>query len=321
MPRLERKRALLRCVGLLALVAAVPALLAWQASPQPSPSESATARLHGRLVVNGEPMSGCRVTLWHQPWIGIPPKTQTRADGSFDFGSVAAGEIWLMIDTVEGSATLTRTEHFTLANHEDRDVEVVRDAGSIRGTLTGALGDAGQLVVHVQCDMKSEVGDVGRLRVFVPGRMTTPDEKGNFSMGPLVTGRYILDVERHLEKFQMGEFLADHAIAVVVTKGEATSIEPLELLPEVEVSGRFELPSDKRLVKMIVARGVWFTRRYGSGITGETARLAPDYSFSLRLVPSTYRLGSYGVDDDPHAEADPLAVPPEGLSNVVIKLR
>jgi hypothetical protein len=72
---------------------------------------------------------------------------------------------------------------------------------------------------------------------------------------------------------------------------------------------------------MIVARGVWFTRRYGSGITGETARLAPDYSFSLRLVPSTYKLGSYGVDDDPHAEADPLVVPPEGLSNVVIKLR
>jgi len=306
--------------GVEALFAAI--LLASQtAPPDPAPKASPTARVHGRLIVNGEPMSGNRVTLWHTPWVGIPPQTVTGADGSFDLGWVPAGESWLMIATADGTATFTRTERFNLAADEDRNVEVPREAGSIRGTLTGALGDTSQLLVHLACDVKSDVGDVGRLHVPTPGRSAKPDANGSFSIGPLVTGRYTLDVERHVGGLHVGEFLTDHATSIVVTKGDPTSIEPLELHPEVEVSGRFELPADAHLVELIARHGVWFARPYGASRTGDTAHLAPDHSFSLRLVPATYELGSLGIDDDPHAEADPLVVPGEGLSNVVIQLR
>src|SRR5258705_5627880 len=69
-----------------------------RASRPCAPRVRSTAHVHGRVLVNGEPMAGWHVILLHDPWIGIPPQVDTRPDGTFDLGRVPCGPSWIRVD-------------------------------------------------------------------------------------------------------------------------------------------------------------------------------------------------------------------------------
>lgn len=311
----------MRKVASIGLVAALLACGKGAPDPRPTPAPAPPARVHGRLVVNGEPRSDYRVLVRHDPWIGTPPRTRTLRDGSFEFTDVQAGVIWLDVETPEGFAAFTRTPRFDVAAGADRTVDIEREAGDVAGELTGAVGDAEEQRVVLSCDTTSDLGDVGRLRVDVGGRVTMPDRSGRFACGPLVTGRYTLDVRAVVRSEPWGQRLVANLTTVTVEKGRTTTLPPIEVLPQFKVSGHFELPENARLAAIIRRNGIWLARvPRGSDVSTPSIHLALDNSFSIRLLPGTYEVGTLGIDDEPHAHADPLVVPPGGVSNAVIVL-
>jgi hypothetical protein len=280
-----------------------------------------TAHVHGRVVVNGEPAAGFHVWSRHEPQIGMPQATQTLADGTFDFGSVPSGESWLSVATPDDAVRFTRTRHFTTTPDEDKHIEIARDAGFIHGTLTGAVGDTRTLRVFLLPDSDSAVDATDRLLIHARLQTVTPDPDGTFSLGPVVTGAYLMNVERLHDNPRGSECVAEQPTPVVVTKTDTTRVESLVVLAEVTVAGRVELPPDAELSQLVVRDGIWFARSIGADRTGGTALLAKDLTFSLKLVPGEYVVGSHGIDDEPHAEADVVVVPPQGSTDVVIRLR
>jgi len=245
----------------------------------------------------------------------------TLADGTFDLGAVPSGETWLSIATPNDTVQLTRTRHFTTAPDEGKYVEIARETGFVRGTLTGAAGDSKSLSALIYPDPGSAVDATDHLLIQVPLQTVTPDPDGDFAFGPLVTGAYLVIIERRHDDPRRSEFVVEQPTRVVVTRSATTSLAPLVLLPEVPVTGRVELPPDPELSKLIVRHGLWFARDCGAQRTGGTAELAKDLTFSLQLVPNEYVVGTYGVNEESHVEADAVVVPSEGVKDVVIRLR
>jgi hypothetical protein len=148
-----------------------------------------------------------------------------------------------------------------------------------------------------------------------------PDRSGRFAFGPLVTGRYTLDVRAVVRNEPWGQRLVARLTSVTVEKGRTTTLAPIDVLKQFVVSGRVELPADARLAKVIRSRGIGLMRiPRGSDVTTSSFDIAPDNSFSIRLLPGTYNVDTCGIDDEPRAHADPIVVPPGGLSNAVIVL-
>jgi hypothetical protein len=289
-------------------VIALSCLAVSKAARPSAPRVLSTAHVHGRLLVNGEPMAGYHVILLHTPWVGIPPQVDTLSDGTFDLGTVPSGTSWFQFDTKGRTDVFTGSERFEIAPDEDREVEISRDAGFLRGSLIGALDDPASLRVWASPGKRN-------------CRHATPDLDGNFVIGPILVGEYTLEVKRCLDLKGAGEYVSGDATPAVVSKGVTTTVAPIEVLREVAVSGCFELPANPRLVNLILSRGIWFNRDHGSTRTGVTARVAADGSFAVKLVAGTYRFGSLGIDDDPHVEIDTLVVPPDGASSLQIMLR
>jgi hypothetical protein len=277
-------------VAFIAVDVVALSCLAWSKAGRPSvPRVQPTAHVHGRLLVNGEGMAGYHVILCHTPWVGIPPQVDTSSDGTFDLGTVPSGTSWFQVDTKGRTDVFTGSERFEIAQDEDREVEISRDAGFLRGKLIGALDDPSSLRVWASPGKKNS-------------RHATPDQDGNFEIGPMLVGEYTLEVKRSLDWRGVGEYVSGDATSVVVSKGVTTTVAPIEVLREVAVSGRFELPANPRLVKLIVRSGIWFHRNHGNTMTGVTAHVAADGSFAVKLVAGTYSFGSLGVDDDPRIE-------------------
>lgn len=150
-----------------------------------------TGRVAGRLRVNGAPVEG-----WHlRTWGRLRRSATSAADGSFDLGLLAAGDVQIMISPPGRSfmnGASTHTETLTLEVGDERWVDIGFDVGMVTGVV---VDDRTGFPVR-GATVSARAIDQGNNNWF-GGRFGTSatDENGYFEIGDLATDTYAVHVD------------------------------------------------------------------------------------------------------------------------------
>jgi hypothetical protein len=172
---------------------------------QQGPARDASGKTGGSSIVRGRvvadesdrPLSRARVTLQPETDLRIDP-VFTDAEGRFAFSALAAGRYTIAVTKTGyvwgrlGRHEIDRSTSFTLSDRqavEDLDVRLLR-AAAIAGRIVDEFGDP-VLAASVQVGSLQRVN--GELR-FVATRGGLTDDRGDFRVGGLPAGTYIVAV-------------------------------------------------------------------------------------------------------------------------------
>jgi len=145
-----------------------------------------TGRVSGRLRVNGAPVQG-----WHlRTWGKLRRSATSAADGSFELGLLAAGDVTIMISPpgrnfMNGASSYTHV--LTLNAGDERWVDIAFDAGMVTGTVVDDR--TGLPVRGATVSARSVENEGGN---WFGGRYGTSasDENGYYEIADLAAGRY-----------------------------------------------------------------------------------------------------------------------------------
>lgn len=283
------------------------------------PIEGPTATLGGTLTVDGRVGAGNMVMTFANNR-RFAAKVDDR--GRFDLGTVPAGDLWVQVtggtnDMMFGNDNTLWSSNVKLTAGETRELTIEVQTTSIHGTCLGVDGTplAG-LFVQGNGRLKGEKDGNGNIWI-----RTTTDAEGQFHFTRIAEGTWSLDVRSSGDKPMRGQVSGIEAHA-----GSPVSGLRIELKAAMVVKGRVELSTlgkpqwawlaFYRLKENdpATANGDWGD---SAGVQTDTGAFQTD-----DLTPGRYRVQLHvqsGEDKQTQHSCDLLVVPPEGLTNVVLR--
>jgi hypothetical protein len=279
------------------------------------PIEGPTAQFGGSVTINGQMVSGAVVTLAAGERNRI---VRTDERGRFDFGIVAAGEVQCAAHAPGSSLLIGQGDAlwssvFTLAPGEQRDVTITLATSSVSGVCVRRDGTpAAGAWILVQGTTKT---DTGAEDLFLSA-MT--DDEGKFRFAHVVAGPWRVTVQHQGDEPGRCERDLDVRAGVEVTDLRLQLERPVTVAGRVELAGSsvsdgngwigfYRLPDEGDAT----GEGTWVT-----GVT-----LASDGAFTTEdLGPGRFR-ALFSVGDGSSYACEPIVVPAEGLSGVVLRRR
>ncbi|MCB9897748.1 MAG: carboxypeptidase regulatory-like domain-containing protein [Planctomycetes bacterium] len=244
-----------------------------------------TGRVRGRLLVNGRPAEGWKIRTWGR----IRRSATTAADGSFDMGSLEAGDVSLMIGSGNESfpGASVEVHEFELQPNADEFLELSLRTGTVGGRVVDALTN--QPIEGARVTVRSTESK-GR---WWGGRssfdVTGPD--GRFEMEPVGEGSYLAEIE-------MDGFARQTSEAFDVPAQGTARVPDVRLTRGLKVSGKLTLVDAAEAPDWI-----WLN---ATTSTGSRATARPDkndmtYTFD-DMAPGTWEVSIYtsnGVEYEP----------------------
>lgn len=280
-----------------------------------------TARMTGRILVNGRPGSGIQVDVRSQEDWRRHRRAQSDASGRFDCGIVPAGKINLTLErtnSASGRSTGVLTMRtFELAANDVRDVLIEIETGRVRGRVVTALD--GRAVAGAGVSLQ-------RIQEPTPGgaepessdwtyQGTQAEADGTFLFPEVPKGNY--RVEAEAEGYVKASVLA---VAVQVN-GEPPLVE-LKLSVGVPVEGKLDLGdvTDARWIH------VWLKPKDDSNFSDGVQVDIETLAFKIEhILPGEYeahvnvmRQVGETFDQVPFAPVS-LTVPEAGATGVVLR--
>lgn len=233
-----------------------------------------TARLSGRLTVNGRPGDGWKVRVWGD----IRRSATVEPDGRFEMGLLAAGETVISFtppgSQLQGIAGVASEELVLEPNTvEYREFELAMGAieGRVRSAIDGRL-QAGVGVTAVPV----EQGGKGR---WFNRPATVTLEDGSYRIEPVTAGRYRVRAEK--ETF-------------ATTSSEEFEVRQMQTVRGIEIGLMGSLTMTGRVVlegQETLPEWMWLVARSEDGANESASVNAEDGSFELDgLGPGTYTI-------------------------------
>jgi len=260
-----------------------------------------TGTLRGQLVVDGRTEAGWTLRTWGK----IRRSAKTDAEGRFELGRVAAGEVEVQISAPGRAYTDSRVHEHEVDVAPDVETyeTIVLTTGSIQGRVVTEPGGfpiggvavtaqrAGELSEEEEEEEEEAAGALARGR----GRATAlTDARGTFSLGPLAEGRYRVRVEGTHEH-------AGAAVDQVRVTGRGPTLGvTLRMVEAINVSGRVVFTGTDE-----TPRFMWLQAEREDGEGREWTRVdAEDGTYSFEgLAPGAW---SFTLASDLDTRFEPL---------------
>ena len=273
-----------------------------------------TARLRGRVLVNGQPGSDWSLTLYPGENWGDRKSTRTDAAGQFDFGQVQAGQAQVQLKR-RGSIDRgpywmggNQIKRVLLAENEARELLFALETGGLRGRVIADADGSGVGGAQVSVTDRDPSAALDQDAAWTSLSATT-ESSGAFVINDLPTGRYRVSVES-------GEFAPATAGPVIVPfNGEPPPLE-IRLVRGFQISGVVRLPDGVETDYFYI----WLQEKGGQEFVATAEPDSKSGQFTLENVsPGTYLL-HVAADGGPYLPQD-LEVPQGGLMDLRIELK
>ncbi len=261
--------------------------------------------LVGRVTVNRAPGQDLTVRVKEQGGSGREKATETRDNGTFDFGEVPAGDIVVSVVAHHPPRTLAiKKMHLQPgdAGECDFDVKTGRVEGHVRAARNGAPVAEARVLLIEDADEKSD-----RLGVNVD---TATGDDGEFWFDLVPAGRYVVT-------FQCNGFAGTSVGPIDVRDNGVPVRADAKLVSAVSVSGTVELPTDAGAAPYLFVQFENEDKNAGFDLGGFTFVDPNTRRFELpNVAPGKYRVHVFGSEHN--LSAVELEVPTSGLTNVAL---
>ena len=271
-----------------------------------------TARLRGRLLVNGTPRANWSVTVFPGGNWGQRKSTKTSADGAFEFGEVPSGGARVQLErggsVNRGWSDGHQVRTIQLAPNEVRELLFDLRTGGLRGRVVSH--EVGSPVSGAQVEVSSGRPSLGlneETTYSSVGALT--DAAGEFSFPELPAGTYQIRIEAE-------GFAASLAGPVEVPFNAEPPPLEIRLNRGSIVEGVLLLPEGPNTSYIFL----WIQDLEGRGFLANTDANAKTGAFKLEnIAPGSYLLNI--AAESGQFESIPLDVPLGGLSGLRLEAR
>lgn len=276
--------------------------------------EGPTARLHGRVLINGRPGTGWTLTIHPGGQWGNRKSTRTDAAGLFDFGQVPAGFSRVQL---ERAGDLNRGQ-FWLGGHQIQAVELAAnevrellfrlETGGLRGRVIGDANGSG--VGGAQISISSgEPSQISDPNAAWTSLSAVAESSGEFAFAQVPAGSYHVAVEAD------GYAPAIVGPVLVPYNGEPPPLE-IRLTRGSRISGVVELPEDHEFDYLYLWLEDRQTLSHGAGTQADVK----SGRFTLENVaPGSYLL-NMAAHGGPFIPQE-VEVPQGGLKDLRIQMK
>ncbi len=267
--------------------------------------EGPKAHLVGRVMLNRAPGVKLAVRVAEQGGAGREKATETRENGTYDFGEVPAGEIVVSVATTSPPRTIA-VRKLTLqpgdTGQADFDVKTGRVEGHVRAARDGSpVAEARVLLLETDDETADHLG--------VNLDSATGDD-GNYWFDLVPGGHYLVTVQR--------AGFAGTSVGPIEVRDNGVPVRAdVKLISSVSVSGTVELPTDAGAAPYLFVQFENEDKKAGFDLGGFTFVDPATRRFELpNVAPGNYRVRVHGAQHE--LEPVKLEVPNDGLASVAL---